>query len=377
MKLQHLFCAILLFVSACSAPSSTTPANPMSRLATSQPISSPTALPAIPTPTEAVAVPTQTPATPVKTACWPAMMPAAFFPGSERLLGIKDLRLWVYNLKTHILENQFEMPTVARQAALSPDGQMMAVGLDDYSILIVRVSDQKVLHTLKAHTGTISGLAFSPTGDRLLSASEDSWIRIWSIDGQEIDAFQPSGGGDFPTAIMGIGISSDWKKIATIPSDGWMQLWSLPDHALLGTFEGSIRGGYSGSQAAFSPDGQFLAQHLGAGGGYFSLWRISDRKLILRGENISTGVDYSRDGRFLAYGEMLPSGGGHIVIRTPDGSQVLSELKGPSGSMPGFPLFTPDGNLLVTIDYASGALLAWNTADGQMLSFGELNCPDA
>jgi WD40 repeat protein len=175
---------------------------------------------------------------------------------------------------------------------------------------------------------------------------------------------------------MGIAISPDWKKLATIPFDGWMKLWSLPEYTLIGSFEGSIQGGYSGSQAAFSPDGQYLAQHLGAGGGYFSLWRIADGKLLLRGGNISTGIDFSPDGRYLAYGEMLPAGGGHIALRTPDGSQLIHDLLGPEGSLPGLPLFTLDGNQLVATDYASGALLAWSTADGQLLSLGEVNCPD-
>jgi WD40 repeat protein len=378
MKTQLLpFCVILLFVSACSVVSSTTPVIRTTQPEASQPISSPTSLPiSSPIPTETASIPTLTTANPETTACWPVLTPSAFFPESEHLLGFRDTRIQIYDLKTHIIEAQIQMPTDIIKAAISPDGQTMAIGLDDFSILIVRVSDQKVMHTLNAHTANISGLAFSPTGDRLLSASEDSWVRTWSIDGQQVDAFQPSGGSNLPTAVMGIGISTDWKRLATIPFDGWMNLWSLPERTLLGSFEGSIQGGYTGSQAAFSPDGQYLAQHLGAGGGYFSLWRIADGKLLLRGENISTGIDFSPDGRYLAYGEMLPAGGGHIALRTPDGSQLIRDLLGPAGSLPGLPLFTPDGNQLVATDYASGALLSWTTADGKLLSLGEVNCPD-
>jgi len=378
MRTQLLpLCVILLFVSACSGASGTTPAIPTTRPEASQTISSPTSLPVTPPiPTETATLPTQTSAIPRTTACWPALTPSAFFPDSERLLGFRDIRIQVYNIKTHIIEVQIQMPADIIKAALSPDGQTLAVGLDDFSILIVRVSDQTVMHALNAHTGIISGLAFSPTGDRLLSASEDSWVRTWSLDGQQVDSFQPSGGGNLPTAVMGIGISPDWKNLATIPFDGWMNLWSLPNHTLLATFEGSIMGGYSLSQAAFSPDGQYLAQYLGAGGGYFSLWRIADGKLLLRGENISTGIDFSPDGRYLAYGEMLLARGGHVALRTPDGSQLIHDLLGPEGSLPGLPLFTPDGNQLVATDYASGALLAWSTADGQLLSLGEVGCPD-
>ena len=374
MKTQHYLFLIVLLITACSStpitPSSISP----TKIHPVQPVSSPAStiepeiLPSV--------LPTIDSGLIANKGCVPALIPAVFFPDGERLLGFRDIRIQVYNIKTHIIEVQIQLQADVIKAALSPDGQTMAVGLDDFSIQIIRVSDKKVVRTLNGVTGTISGLAFSPTGDHLLSASEDSWIRVWSMDGQDVDSFQPTGGGNMPVAIMGIGVSSDWNSLATIPVDGQMNLWSLPDHTLLGSFEGSIQGGYTGSQAAFSPDGKYLAQHLGAGGGYFSLWRISDEKLLLRGENITTGIDFSRDGRYLAYGEMLPTGGGHVVIRSPDGSRLFHELIGPASSLPAIPLFTPDGNQLIATDYASGALLAWRTTDGQLVSLGEIGCPD-
>jgi WD40 repeat protein len=310
------------------------------------------------------------------TGCTPALIAAGFFPDGERLLGYREFLLEVYNLKSNTIESQIQLPARVVKAAVSPDGQTIAVGLEDFSILLIDAIDLNILHTLTAHHGNISGLAFSPDGDQLLSASEDTWVRTWTLDGDEVDAFQPSGADDLPSEVMGIGIMSDWTRLATIPYDGQMNLWSWPDHTLLASFEGVIQGAYSGSQAAFSPDGQYLAQHLGAGGGYLSLWQIDTGKLLLRGENITTGVDFSPDGRYLAYGEMLPTGGGHIILRTTDGSQLLFELRGPDGSMPANPVFSPDGTMIVAGDWVLGNLLAWSTADGQPLSLGEVNCPE-
>jgi WD40 repeat protein len=327
-------------------------------------------------PADSAAVPTQELGSPEVASCTPALMPAGFFPDGERLLGFREYLLAVYNLKSGMIESQVQLPSRVVKAAVSPDGQTIAVGLEDFSILLMDATDLQVLHTLTAHHGIISGLAFSPTGDRLLTASEDTRVRTWSLDGQEVDAFQPSGADNLPSEVMGIGISADWTRLATIPYDGLMHLWSLPDHALLGSFEGSILGAYSGSQAAFSPDGQYLAQHLGAGGGYLSLWRIDSGELLLRGDNITTGVDFSLDGRYLAYGEMLPEGGGHIILRTPDGDQQLFEFLGSEMSMPANPLFSPDSKLLVAGDWISGNLLAWDTTNGQLMSFGEVNCPE-
>jgi WD40 repeat protein len=377
MKAQLILCTFLLFASGCIGVSGKTP--PMTTVTAQQlqVTSLPTSVPeftSIPSPSPAS--PTQSPESLETKGCTPTMMPAGFFPDGERLLGFGEYLVQVYNLKSNALESQIEMPARVIKAAVSPDGQTIAVGLEDFSILLIDSTNLNVLQTLTAHHGIISGLVFSPTGERLLSASEDTWVRLWALDGQELDAFQPTGADDFPSAVMGIGISSDWTRLATIPVDGLMNLWSLPDHTLLGSFEGAIRGGYSGSQAAFSPDGQYLAQHLGAGGGYLSLWRVDTGELLLRGENISIGVDFSPDGQYLAYGEMLPTGGGHIVLRTPDGSRQIFELVGPSGSMPANPIFSPDSKLIVAGDYVFTKLLAWSTADGQLISFGEVNCTD-
>jgi WD40 repeat protein len=375
MKANHIVCVLFLCASACSGAPSRIVA-PTSQGGPTPPLSSPAPITGLtPTSSEPVQVPTQNSQSPETVSCTPAMTPGAFFPGGERLLGFRDTYVLVYDFKTHSVEIQFQVPSRVLIAAISPDGQTIAVGLEDFSILLVRASDQLPLRTLTAHTGIISGLSFSPSSDRLLTASEDSWVRLWSLDGQAVDAFQPVGADNFPSQIMGIGISADWTMLATIPFDGWMHLWSMPDHRLLGLYEGVIQGGYSGSQAAFSPDGQYLAQHLGAGGGYLSLWRIADGELLLRGENITTGVDFSSDGRYLAYGEMLPTGGGHISLRTPDGSQLFYELNGPGGSIPAAPRFSPDANLLVAVDYVSGDLLAWTTADGRLVSLGGDRCP--
>jgi WD40 repeat protein len=377
MKPRFLICLLSLFVSACTGVSDLTPTAQSTSLPIRQPTDVPTSfVETTAVPTQSAVVPTQKQGSPEAAGCIPALMPAAFFPGDERLLGFRDYLLQVYNLKSNTLESPVQLASRVVKAAVSPDGHKIAVGLEDFSILLINASDLQVLHTLAAHHGIISGLAFSPAGDRLLSASEDTWVRIWTLDGQEVDAFQPSGADDLPSAVMGIGISADWKMLASIPFDGLMNLWSLPVHNLLGSFEGSILGGYSGSQAAFSPDGQYLAQHLGAGGGYLSLWRVDTGELLLRGENITTGVDFSPDGRYLAYGEMLPTGGGHILLRSPDGSQKIFELMGFEGSIPANPLFSPDSKMLVAGDYVFGNLLAWSTADGQPMSLGEVNCTE-
>jgi WD40 repeat protein len=65
---------------------------------------------------------------------------------------------------------------------------------------------------LKGHTGSIKLISFSPSGELLLSASEDQTVRVWNA----------STGEPLPTVFTGytgyysaIAISPDWTKLAT------------------------------------------------------------------------------------------------------------------------------------------------------------------
>src|SRR5687768_669470 len=65
--------------------------------------------------------------------------------------------------------------------AFGPNMTALAVGLNDGTIQLKRVSDDALLHTLKGHSGAVKGLAFSPDGTILASYADDIdvTIRLW------------------------------------------------------------------------------------------------------------------------------------------------------------------------------------------------------
>jgi WD40 repeat protein len=68
--------------------------------------------------------------------------------------------------------------------AFSPDGQRIVSGGAGAQIL-VKVWDPstgQVIRTLRGHRGFILGLAFSPDGKHLASASLDGSIALWPFD---------------------------------------------------------------------------------------------------------------------------------------------------------------------------------------------------
>ncbi len=81
---------------------------------------------------------------------------------------------------------------------ISDDANLMAAGLGDSSLRLWNLNDEsmwhekqpgaavagKVFYNLVGHTGPVYGASFSPCGRYLLSASEDSTVRLWGLETQ-------------------------------------------------------------------------------------------------------------------------------------------------------------------------------------------------
>ena len=58
---------------------------------------------------------------------------------------------------------------------------MLAVSLDDFSVVIVDCDVQKVVRKFSGHFNRISDIAFSNDARWLLTASMDCMVKIWDI----------------------------------------------------------------------------------------------------------------------------------------------------------------------------------------------------
>lgn len=67
--------------------------------------------------------------------------------------------------------------------ALSPDGRIQAVGNADGTVTLRDARTERVIRKFPAHTDLVTSVAFSPGGERLVTASRDKDVRIWSIPG--------------------------------------------------------------------------------------------------------------------------------------------------------------------------------------------------
>jgi WD40 repeat protein len=322
-------------------------------------------LPTLPVSTGKPANPTSSP-TPIKELMSPSpicfapeeLLPFAFTPEAKKLMVRARSGVQIFDLESGAQKAFIHSSQIVITAALSPDGQVLAWSLDNNTIQLLRISDQKVLHTLSGHTDMVTKLRFSPDGDLLVSASHDYSVRVWNMQGEELRSLQP-------IEALGIGISKDRSMLATVPFDGPVALWDLDTLEKIKDLGGS--GGYDTSDAEFSPDGQYLATDLANG---LFLWQISDVSPLWNDLKNSMAVAFSPDGRYLAYSDV--DDGNKVILDSPDGARVIRTLKGMQS--PVWELFySTDGSLLAATD--SRKIHVWRVEDGALLYIGKTTCP--
>jgi WD40 repeat protein len=287
------------------------------------------------------------------------LLPFAFSPDNSQLLIRSNRGVQFIDLKTGDEQIFLSASQPILTAALSPDGNTVAWSLEDNTIQLVKVSDGKILHTLTGHPDPVLHLRFSPIGNHLFSASHDGLVRMW--DSQTGMPLPPI---EVGSEVVGFGISPDGATLAIILGDGPIQLWDIPSVREIATLSGT--GGYDTSSAAFSTDGQYLVADLATG---LFLWRLSDDHLIWDDITNSMSVEYSPDGKYLAYSDI--DANNQVFLAPPDAQgtfQVIDQMQGPVWEL----FFSPDSSLLAATDGIE--IKVWRVSDGSLYIIGKQMC---
>lgn len=152
-------------------------------------------------------------------------------------------------------DQRFEALLAATQAGqvfqtLAPDQQTPDLKAQVLSALQQTLFWVQERNRLEGHTGTVWQVAFSPDGQQLASVSADGNIRLWGLDGTELDILECNG-----NPLLDVDFSPDGEQIVAVDSDGSLHLWGSD-----GTFQKTWQAHNQPTRAVdFSPDSQYVA----------------------------------------------------------------------------------------------------------------------
>ena len=182
----------------------------------------------------------------------------AFSPDGDRIAtGGRDgtMRLWDPATGSELAT----IPTAANDVdavGWSPDGRFLVAGGAGRfgEAPPVEVRDARTLelgHQLHGHQGAVEGLAFGPNG-MLVTSGGDATARLWDLaSGTERLVLR-----GHQAIISGVAVSPDGARIATASDDGTTRLWDATSGEEVLTLHGHRALVFG---VAFSPDGRLLA----------------------------------------------------------------------------------------------------------------------
>jgi WD40 repeat protein len=177
----------------------------------------------------------------------------AFSPNSELLAVGGPSWAWVIEMRTRkkVLDLQ-ESTGWVTGVAFSPDGLRLATASRDRPPKVWDVGSGKELLTLAGHTGPVSSVTFSPDGLHLATASDDNTAKVWEADtGKELFTLKGHTG-----AVTSVCFSQDNQRLATASADRSARIWDSRSGGELRPIKGHA-GVVTG--VTFSPDGLRLA----------------------------------------------------------------------------------------------------------------------
>jgi WD40 repeat protein len=172
------------------------------------------------------------------------------------------LALWQTDVSTEVIRlwdgvrRRYVGPEIPLGAsiAVSPDGQIAAIGGDDGTIRVWDVPHHRPLGTsLRGHASAVSSLTFGADGRTLYSGGRDGTIRVWTLRQTPLARSFPTG----RSFYRSLGFTSDGDSVALLGFDGRVGFVSVSNGALQRTIR--VAGSQDLVDVAYSASGQVIA----------------------------------------------------------------------------------------------------------------------
>lgn len=154
------------------------------------------------------------------------VMDMAFSPDGSRLItaGQSDLRIWDVN-NGQLLQTLESLQAISVE--YSPNGQFIAVGMQEGAsipLVLLDANTLQVVASYTAQTSTIESLAFSPDSSLLASGGANGVVYLWSTQNDANLAIL----GATTNAMTDVAFNSTGTLLAGITDQNQVFLWGVP-----------------------------------------------------------------------------------------------------------------------------------------------------
>lgn len=323
----------------------------------------------------AAPAPTAPPAAAPLTARPSSVWSLAFSPDGQTLAAGSYQRVRLIDVAARTVSSTLTGHAGAvRCLAWSSDGQFLAAGggrpgeAGEVKVWRpgVKGGNPAPADTLQEHRDVVEGVAFSPAGDTLLSASVDEKILAVDLASRKVSHSMT----DHTNRVVSVATSQNGKYIATGSLDKTAKIWSAVDFKPLANIDNT--GGQVYTVSFLPPGDQVMVAGEDGNVRIFRLNESRTGKLVGLNANLVRTINGNRTpvltAAVAAKGGLLAVGGADQTVRVIDGGNTkytLKECPEPVYSL----AFSPDGSILAA-GCRDGKVRFWTMADGKLA--GEL-----
>lgn len=177
--------------------------------------------------------------------------------GLVGLAGVGALAAWWLSAHASTLPYTYRGHTnVVNGVAWSPDGTRIASASDDQTVQVWDSTTGAHPYTYQGHTKFVNWVAWSPDGTRIASASTDQTVHVWNaVNGAHSYTYRGHVG-KYIGGVNGVAWSPNGARIASASFDQTVQVWDAVNGAHPFTYRGHTK---VVNGVVWSPDGTQIA----------------------------------------------------------------------------------------------------------------------